>query len=278
MQPEMIPCNQTDLQITKDIKLKYIYPFWGQEHLDMESFIDEVPEKNFDGIDINLPEKGIFTESFIYEIDDISETNPDFVFIAQQLTSPINKKVGAYIKQMKKKLLELIALRPPFINSHTGKDYFSFEDNCRVIEACMNISSKTGTRILHETHRSRFSFHAATLLPYLKKFPELELVGDFAHFCTVSESMLQDQEEIIEQIVPHVSYIHVRVGHDQSPQVNDLFAPEWQTHFNRFAGWWQDVIYTKVAAGCKNFTITPEYGPFPYMPQIPFTLAPACNQ
>ena len=39
-----------------------------------------------------------------------------------------------------------------------------------------NISQKTGIPIFHETHRGRFSFHAATLIPYLRKFPEMELV------------------------------------------------------------------------------------------------------
>jgi hypothetical protein len=176
------------------------------------------------------------------------------------------------------KRLMLISLQPSFINSHTGKDYYSFDDNCRVIEACLNLSVKQNVRILHETHRGRFSFHAATLLPYLKKFPEMELAGDFSHFCTVSESLLQDQEEIVQQIIPHVSHIHARIGHEQGPQVNDPAAPEWQNHFNWFASWWQEIIIKKEALGWNTFTITPEHGPFPYMPQAPYTKLPLSIQ
>jgi hypothetical protein len=147
-----------------------------------------------------------------------------------------------------------------------------------VIEAALNISSKTGVRILHETHRGRFSFHAASLVSYLKKFPELELVGDFSHFCTVSESMLQDQTEILNQIIPHVSHIHARVGHEQAPQVNDPFAPEWENHFALFEGWWQQIVDCQKEKGGNHFTITPEFGPAPYMPSLPFTKQPIGNQ
>jgi hypothetical protein len=172
----------------------------------------------------------------------------------------------------------LAAYQPSFINAHTGKDFYSFADNCKVIEAALNISSKTGIRILHETHRGRFSYHAASLLPYLKEFPELELVGDFSHFCTVSESLLEDQQDILQQIIPHVAHIHARVGHAQAAQVNDPFAPEWQHHLSVFEVWWQQILQEKQKAGIQKMTITPEFGPAPYMPLLPFTQQPLGNQ
>jgi hypothetical protein len=131
---------------------------------------------------------------------------------------------------------------------------------------------------LHETHRGRFSFHAASLLPYLKKFPEMELVGDFSHFCAVSESMLADQQEILQQIIPHVSHIHARVGFEQGPQVNDPQAPEWQGHLKHFASWWQQIIDSRKLSGHSLFTITPEFGPAPYMPTAPYTQQALSNQ
>jgi hypothetical protein len=115
-------------------------------------------------------------------------------------------------------------------------------------------------------------------LGYLEKFPEMELVGDFSHFCTVSESMLQDQEEIIQRIIPHVSHIHARIGHEQAPQVNDPFAPEWENHVNIFKNWWKQIIEDKKASGWDTFTVSPEFGPAPYMPALPFTKQPIGNQ
>ncbi len=261
------------------MQIQYCCTFWGCENEKPDVFVDKVLSAGYEGIEIFLPSPtDPFTEIFIEELEDVLGRNPGFIFIAQQLTAPGNDTVDEYISRMTKSLMELAAYQPAFINSHSGKDYYSFDDNCKVIEAALNISHKTGVRILHETHRGRFSFHAASLIPYLKKFPELELVGDFSHFCTVSESMLQDQEDTIRQIIPHVSHIHARVGHEQGPQVNDPFAPEWKNHCTLFEGWWQQIIRYKKENGGTHLTITPEFGPSPYMPLIPFTQQPIANQ
>lgn len=260
------------------INIKYTCPFWGQEHLDADAFIDKVVENNFQGIEIHLPATEKFTNSFIDGIEDVYEINPEFVFVLQQHTVPCNENLGSYIKRMEEKFFELAAYQPTFINSHTGTDYFSFDDNCRVLEACLNIGNKIGVKILHETHRGRFSFHAASLVSYLEKFPELELTGDFSHFCTVSESLLFNQEDIMEKIIPHVLYIHARVGHEQGAQINDPFAPEWENHLKRFTTWWDEIIKQNHDKGKKEFVICPEFGPAPYMPCMPYTRQPLANQ
>jgi len=261
------------------LQVKYCCTHWGCEKDKPDIFVDKVLSAGYEGIEIFMPSTpNDFASLFIKELEDVKRINPDFIFITQQLTVPDNDTVHDYISRMEKSLYELAALQPCFINSHTGKDYYSFDDNCRVIEAALTISSKTGVRILHETHRGRFSFHASSLIPYLKKFPELELVGDFSHFCTVSESMLQDQAAIIEEIIPHVSHLHARIGHEQAPQVNNPFAPEWEHHFAHFEEWWYRIIDYKKQKGDKTFSITPEFGPAPYMPALPFTRQPVGNQ
>ena len=241
--------------------------------------MDKVLAAGYTGIEIFLPpQTAPFTKKFVEIWEGIHDQNADFVFIAQQLTAPANESVEAYIARMTQSYLELAAYQPSFINAHTGKDFYSFADNCKVIEAALNISSKTGIRILHETHRGRFSYHAASLLPYLKAFPELELVGDFSHFCTVSESLLEDQQDILQQIIPHVAHIHARVGHAQAAQVNDPFAPEWQHNLSVFEGWWELILKETQRTGIQKMTITPEFGPAPYMPLLPFTQQPLGNQ
>ena len=261
------------------MKIQYCCTYWGSEKDPPALFLDKVLSAGYDGSEIYLPpDNQSFNQDCRKALDQVMDKHPGFLYIAQQLTAPENETVDAYISRMKKSLLELASLQPAFINSHTGKDHYSFDDNCRVIEAALNISSQTGVRILHETHRGRFSYHAASLIPYLIKFPELELVGDFSHFCTVSESMLQDQEDIIRQIIPHVSHIHARVGHEQGPQVNDPFAPEWQNHLAVFETWWQQILEHKKQCNHSSFSITPEFGPAPYMPSMPYTQQPLGNQ
>ncbi|MBS1495997.1 MAG: sugar phosphate isomerase/epimerase [Bacteroidetes bacterium] len=261
-----------------NIHIQYICPYWGQEHLSAKAFFEKVMTGNFQGIEINLPNSTESKKDFFATLELTRNINPDFIFIPQQLTAAENENVSDYIKRVELKLLELAAYQPAFINSHTGKDYFSFDDNCRVIEACQNISSKTGIKILHETHRGRFSFHTASLIPYLQKFPELELTGDFSHFCAVSESLLNDQENILNKIIPHVSYIHARVGYEQGPQVNNPFAPEWKNHLQQFTKWWDAIVHCNKQKGKSEIAICPEFGPAPYMPCLPFTKQPLANQ
>lgn len=261
------------------MQIKYCCTHWGSEKDKPEVFVDKVLSAEYEGIEINFPSINDSSANlFLKLIANIRNTHSDFTFVAQHIIPVENTSVDEYIVNVTKNLLELSSIQPSFINAHTGKDYFSFDDNCRIIEATLNIASKTGVRVLHETHRGRFSFHAASLIPYLKKFPELELVGDFSHFCTVSESMLQDQEEIIQQIIPHVGHIHARIGHEQGPQVNDPFAPEWENHILIYEKWWQSIIDFKKEKNVQSISITPEFGPAPYMPSMPFTKTPLSNQ
>lgn len=261
------------------MQIRYCCTYWGSEKDTPDVFVNKVLLAGYNGIEIFLPSsKDKFTEAFIEEVEGVMNKNVDFLFIAQHIVAVENSSIDDYINKVKKNLTELSAFQPSFINAHTGKDYFSFDDNCRLIEAALNISNKTGIRILHETHRGRFSYHAASLLPYLQKFPEMELVGDFSHFCTVSESMLEEQEEMIQQIIPHIAHIHARVGHEQGPQVNDPFAPEWENHFKIFEKWWETILQHKEQKNTQTFSITPEFGPLPYMPSMPYTKQPLSNQ
>jgi sugar phosphate isomerase/epimerase len=256
----------------------YTCPYWGQEETGASMFLARVVRDGYDGIEINLPERDEFAEEVQAVLDSIRSERSQFFFVAQQVMPSANETVDAYISRMKRRLEHLVTLQPNFINSHTGKDYFSFDDNCRIIEVAENISERSGVPILHETHRGRFTFHASSLLPYLDKFPHLKLTGDFSHWCNVSESLLEDQQNTLAQIIPHIHHIHARVGFEHGPQVNDPFAPEWNHHLTTFMGWWQKILNSACSRGLKNFTITPEFGPHPYMPAQPYTRMPLSDQ
>lgn len=259
------------------MQIKYSFSYWGSEQLTPTQFIYAIVAEGFEGVELFLYSDTI-TDEFLLAIENVRKLHPDFYFITLQLAFPKENTVASHIKAMEENFKRLAELNPLFINSHTGRDYFSFDDNSRIIDAAMNFSAKNGIRILHETHRGRFSFHAASLIPYLERFPQMELVGDFSHFCTVSESMLEDQQHIIERILLHVSHIHARVGHEQGPQVSNPQAPEWQGNLYQFINWWQQIITIKKQSGQSLFTITPEFGPAPYMPTAPFTQEPLSSQ
>lgn len=260
------------------MEVQYICPYWGQEGSDPSLFFSRVLAEQYEGVEINLPESVEFVTEFQSALGNIRSAKNDFRFIAQQVLSAANETADEYQIRMVKRLEFLTSLKPDFINSHTGKDYFSFDENCRIIEAAERVSVRSGIPVFHETHRGRFTFHAASLLPYLDKFPNLKLTGDFSHWCTVSESMLQDQKTILNEITPYIHHIHARIGHEHAPQVNDPFAPEWEQHTRIFTCWWKKVIAAQAIKGKRLFTLTPEFGPAPYMPTLPYSQKPLVDQ
>lgn len=253
--------------------IKYISTYWGQGHLSVGEFVAKVMDAGFDGVEVNVQIDEKNANSILEAIK-----KSGACFIAQQYLPPAIETFGEYRIKMKDFLFHLAALNPLFINAHTGKDFYSFDENSILIEDCFSISQQIGTKIVHETHRGRFAFHAFSLIPFIKKFDSLELNADFSHFCVVSESLLEDQEQILAQIIPRCSYIHARVGFSQAAQVNYPFAPEWKKTSDRFVGWWQRILDSAKSRGETTFYICPEFGPAPYMPVLPFTQQPIANQ
>jgi len=254
--------------------ITYIKANWGNKNQINDAAISSFRQEGYSGLELNVAATG-YTES--RNIVDCLHAN-DFLFVAQQWLPPANESADQYIVRLKVNLDAIAGMKPAFINSHSGKDYFSFEDNCRVIEIMDQFAKASGIRIYHETHRGRFPFHAKTTLAYLKQFPNLEFTADFSHWCNVSESMLRDQQETIEQVIPQVRYIHARVGYEHSPQVNDPAAPEWKEHLERFFGWWDQIIQSNREQGYAEMYICPEFGPIPYMPSHPYTRVPIADQ
>ncbi len=258
--------------------IHYCCPFWGSEEDSVPVFFQKVLQAQYAGVEINLPASASFQKQFLEKLERIRASGqPDFVFIAQQVLPAQQESCATYLRRMEERLMLLATLRPDFINAHTGKDYFSFDENCLIIEAAENIASRTGIPVYHEIHRGRFTFHSYGLLRYLEKFPQLKLTGDISHWCTVSETMLQDQAAILKMVFPHIRHIHARIGFEQGPQVNDPFAPEWDAHRNTYFHWWKDILALQKEKQ-DFFTITPECGPAPYMPLLPFKKTPLSDQ
>jgi len=261
------------------MEVNYICTFWGCENQSAKEFLSNVLANGYDGVEINFPDDTHFIQEFIEELQKIRNTvHPNFVFIAQQVLSNKNESVNDYMQRITERLTFLTTLKPDAINSHTGKDFFDFGDNCKIIETTEHIAKNSGIPIWHEIHRGRFSFHLKTLLKYLDVFPNLNLIADFSHFCVVSESNLDDQQDLLKQIYPNIKHIHARIGFEQSPQVNHPFAPEWKDYLEKYVIWWKEIIQIHQKRNYSAISITPEFGPFPYMPQEPFTKKPLSNQ
>jgi sugar phosphate isomerase/epimerase len=261
------------------MEIKYTCTYWGCENQSAKEFLANAVAAGYDGVEINFPDDGDFVAEFITELANIRQTiHPNFIFIAQQVLPNKKETVKAYTQRMTDRLAFLITLKPDYINSHTGKDYYSFSENCTIIETAEQLVKSAQIPLWHEIHRGRFSFHLKTLLNYIELFPQLKLIADFSHFCVVSESDLHDQQDLLSKLYPHIKHIHARVGFEQSPQVNHPFAPEWKNYLQRYTSWWNDILAEQKKRNRPIISITPEFGPYPYMPQEPFTQNPLANQ
>jgi sugar phosphate isomerase/epimerase len=261
------------------MQTKFICTYWGCEGLSAKAFLDKSLRAGYDGVEINFPNDSIFVAHFIEELKRIrTSTHPDFIFIAQQVLDQQNETVHSYSQRLEDRLHFLIDLQPDAINSHTGKDFFDFDDNVNLLNTTEKKSLESGIPIWHEIHRGRFSFHLRTLLRYLELFPNLGLIADFSHFCVVSESDLSDQRDLLQQIFPNIRHTHARVGSTQSSQVIDPFNSEQRKLLDTYLDWWKRIRQHHLSMGKSQLTITPEFGPFPYLLNDPFSQFPMANQ
>jgi hypothetical protein len=161
-----------------------------------------------------------------------------------------------------------------FINSHTGRDIFPFEENVQIFKRVAQLSKRSGIPLLVETHRGRPTYSAIETRKYLQAVPDLRLTADFSHWMVVHESGLDDQRETLDLAIAHVDYIHARVGYAEGPQIPDPRAPEWEHAVKCHLQLWQQIVDQHKKNGNEILYITPEFGPPAYMHTAPFTNQP----
>ena len=71
-------------------------------------------------------------------------------------------------------------------------------------------------------------------------------------------------------------HLHARVGHEKSPQVTEPSDPAWEDHVALFRRWWQISVEAEAERGTA-LSVSPEFGPPPYMHAEPFTGRPSAD-
>ena len=221
---------------------------------------------------MNLPENKQEKQDLLKMLNDA-----DLQLIAQH-SETLEKDFERHKHNFTKRLYNLADANPKLINSQTGKDYYTFNENQELLKLANSISDETGIKIIHETHRGKFSFALHITNHFLDRLPWLRLTLDMSHWCNVSESLLEDQQESLELPISRTEHIHARIGFMEGPQVNDPRAPEWQEAKEAHLRVWDKVVERLKKEGRKEVTITPEFGPYPYMPQTPFERTPLTSQ
>lgn len=249
-------------------KVLFFQTDWGNQ-LNLKDFLIKVKTSGYDGIETWLPHTATAQETLMQEL---KKHDLKFILLCgSQNNLPFEEALSKY----KEGLKMAAKWKPILINSHTGSDFWTLEQNMELIKAAQDISSQTDVQIFHETHRGKFSFHLPGTLAMISSVPDLLLTLDISHWMMVHERLLKKDDPEIQKIIPHVKHIHARVGHEQGPQVNDPKAPEWKLALDAHLDIWQAIIEQFTG---EFITVTTEFGPPNYMPTVPFTGVPLTDQ
>jgi sugar phosphate isomerase/epimerase len=264
--------DKTSFSVNNNFDLKILNTDWGFEG-SRDAFCQKIKKAGYDGMETSWP-GDITDRDNLFAVLKKYNLEVGFLCGAWQADpaehfAQFKKLVEAAVKQNFQK--------PLYINCHSARDFYSFDEHKKFIDFTTALSKETGIKILHETHRSRIMYAAHVTKKYIEAFPDLKLTLDISHWCNVHESMLGDQEETINKALERTEHIHARIGFEEGPQVNDPRAPEWDYAVKKHFEWWDKVIERKKKNG-EHMTILTEFGPPMYMHTLPYTLQPVSDQ
>ncbi|MDR3713291.1 MAG: sugar phosphate isomerase/epimerase [Puia sp.] len=249
------------------MNVQFFCPRWGSEGISWSDFTKRVKDAGYDGIEWGLAHTT--TDRELEEAWNCAAKH-GLGMIPQHYDT--NDAHFQRHKDAYEAWLQRMSIYPAVkLNSQTGKDFFHFGQNWQLIQ----IGNKYGA--VHETHRGKFSYAAHTTKTYLEEIPELRLTLDISHWVCVAESLLDDQPEAVNLAIERADHLHARLGHPEAPQVTDPREPEWLMVFERHLEWW-DRVAARIQTEGKVLTITPEFGPYPYMVRLPVTGEPIADQ
>jgi sugar phosphate isomerase/epimerase len=254
------------------MKILFFHSVWGlDEFPTIEEKLKKIKSGGFDGAEIDVPLDVDTCKRARKVLDDLG-----LVVVAQQWRTT-GQTVAEHTTIFEEQYERALILKPLYLNSHTGRDHFSVEDNLAIFDHASALAAKHGTEVYHETHRSRAMFSAPATMQFLTARPKLKLVADFSHWCCVHETLLADQQERVAQAAKHAYAIHARVGHAQGPQIPDPRDLLWQPNLEAHLAWWKSIIALRRAENCAYLPICPEFGPAHYMTLLPQTHKPIAD-
>lgn len=255
-----------------NFQLKILATNWGFTG-SLDEYCTRVKKEGYDGIEIWWPlerkdQDELFTVLKKYQLE--------VGFLCGSGQSDFKEHLDSF-KKMTDAAAGTKNQKPLYINCHSGRDYFSFDENLAFINHTIQLAKSSGINIYHETHRSRILYSAPAARKYFEQVPELRITFDVSHWCNVSESLLKDQQSTIDLALQRADHIHARIGHPEGPQVNDPRAPEWKDALDAHLAWWDKIVAAKKQKG-EIITFLTEFGPQDYMPALPYTRQPLANQ
>jgi sugar phosphate isomerase/epimerase len=241
------------------VRLRFFAAWWGRDGDGVEPMVEEVASSGYDGIETFVPADSRERQRLARAIE-----RAGIACVAHQYEADGDDATCR--RQLAENLRRAADLAPVLVNSHTGRDFWPAHRIDPLLDVAAEVEQELGVEVLHETHRSRFPYAAAVTAGYLARRPDLRLTADLSHWACVSETLLEDQSELLNAALRRTHHTHLRVGSAQSAQVSDPAHPRWRRELDAHVGWWRQIRDHRAAAGDDAMTLTCEIGPPPYMP------------
>ena len=158
--------NQPSKHPNMKLNLEVLATNWGFEG-SLDSFCFKVKAAGYDGIEIWWPmEKKAQDELFTA----LKKHNLSVGFLCGAGHSSFKEHFAHFVSMIDAAAKNKVQ-KPLYINCHSGKDYFSFEENKSFIDHTTRLSKETIILILHETHRSRMLYAAPVARQFMLTHP-----------------------------------------------------------------------------------------------------------
>lgn len=265
--------TRPSFSIPPDFKIIVMATDWGYKGT-FDDYCAKAKQEGYDGIELWWQSDPKKKQNLF---DNLKKHNLEVGFLCGAHDYTFSKNLDQF-KGMIEAASTQSPQKPLYINCHSGRDYFAFEENQKFIECTMEYAKKTGVPISHETHRARILYSAPAARKFMEAMPGLRITLDISHWCNVHESFLEGQDATVDMVLQRVDHIHARIGHPEGPQVSDPRAPEWETALNKHIAWWDKVVELKIKQGAKRMTFLAEFGPPDYLPTLPYTRQPLADQ
>ena len=256
------------------MKLKPVRHLWGvnQQH-GLETFLPRWRNIGYEALEASW--RGVLDKPAFLRF--LKQNGFDWIPQIFTNDSMPGGSVRQHLDSLKEQVKGCLKHEPLFFNAHSGSDTWSFAEAEDFYGEALEFERKTGVTIAHETHRQRYFGNPWATRDILKKFSGLKLTCDFSHWVCMAERLLEDCVPIIQLSAQHCHHLHARVGYEEGPQVPDPRAPEWSRHLTAHENWWNQIWKSQKRRGMKSSTLTPEFGPPPYLHTLPYTQAPVAE-
>jgi hypothetical protein len=256
-----------------------LFSLWGFNG-DLESAITTAARHGFDGLEANLRHPAL--AELAPETVRARLAAAGQVLVLELLTGgdyvpALDCTPAQQLVELEQQLDRAAALAPLRISVLTGSDSWPWPVQEPFWSCAVALAEACDLPVSFETHRSRSLYSPWLMDAYLQAWPGLRLTADLSHWCAVAERLMTPELAPVQAMAARVDHIHARVGHAQGPSVGHPFAPEWAAALEAHRRCWQLFARQRSAASRGPFTITPEFGPDGYLPQLPFTRQPVAD-